>query len=125
MEIVVDTNILISALLREGLTRKIILLSPFDMYTLAFAEEEIQKHKAELINKSKLTDEQFGYLIQLIFGRMSLVPLQDIEPFRDRAIGIMLDIDIADSHSWHWPCCLMLLSGAMTLISRDKMPPRS
>ncbi len=97
MEIVVDTNIIISALLRDGLTRRILLLSPFDMYTLAFAQEEIQKHKAELIYKSKLTDEQFGYLIQLIFSRMSLVPLQDIEPFRDRATGIMMDIDIADS----------------------------
>ena len=67
-----DTNILISALLRDGLTRRIFLLSPFDMYTLAFAEEEIQKHKAELIYKSKLTGEQFGYLIQLIFGRNEL-----------------------------------------------------
>lgn len=97
MEIVVDTNILISALLRDGLTRKIILLSPFDMYTLAFAQEEILKHKAELLHKSNLTDEQFAYLIQLIFARMSLVPLQDIEPFQDRAMCIMKDIDIVDS----------------------------
>jgi len=97
MEIVVDTNILISALLRDGLTRKIILLSPFDMYTLALAQEEILKHKAELIHKSNLTDEQFAYLIQLIFAKMSLVSSRDIEPFRDRATGIMMDIDIADS----------------------------
>jgi len=67
------------------------------MYTLALAQEEILKHKAELIHKSNLTDEQFAYLIQLIFAKMSLVSSRDIEPFRDRATGIMMDIDIADS----------------------------
>jgi predicted nucleic acid-binding protein len=36
MEIVVDTNIMISALLRDGLTRKILLLSPFDIYNSCF-----------------------------------------------------------------------------------------
>lgn len=34
MEIVVDTNVIISALLKDGLTRKIIFLAPFDMYTI-------------------------------------------------------------------------------------------
>jgi predicted nucleic acid-binding protein len=39
MEIVVDTNIMISALLKDNLTRRILLLSPFDMYTLAYAQK--------------------------------------------------------------------------------------
>jgi len=47
MEIVVDTNVVISALLREGLTRKIIFLAPFDMYTVPFTRLEIEKHEAE------------------------------------------------------------------------------
>ena len=97
MEIVVDTNILISALLRDSLTREILLLSPFDMYTLACAQDEIQKHKEELIPKSKLNNEQFEYLMRLLFSKMNLVPAKDIEPFRDRAITIMRDIDLDDS----------------------------
>ena len=41
MEIVVDTNVIISALLKDGLTRKIIFLAPFDMYTVPFTGLEI------------------------------------------------------------------------------------
>ncbi len=82
MEIVIDTNIMISALLRHGLTRKILLLSPFEMHTLACAQEEICKHKAELVHKSKLTDEHFEYLIQILFSKVNLVPAENIEPFR-------------------------------------------
>ncbi|RLI81036.1 hypothetical protein DRP07_08175, partial [Archaeoglobales archaeon] len=52
MEIVVDTNIIISALLREGLTRRIIFLAPFEMYTVPFAKSEIKKHRNELLDKS-------------------------------------------------------------------------
>lgn len=37
MEIVVDTNVIISALLREGLTRKTLFLAPFKFYTLSNA----------------------------------------------------------------------------------------
>jgi predicted nucleic acid-binding protein len=97
MEIVVDTNIMISALLKDNLTRRILLLSPFDMYTLACAHDEIQKHKEELIHKSKLNNEQFDYLIQLLFSKMNFVPAEDIEPFKDSAITIMRDIDPDDS----------------------------
>jgi predicted nucleic acid-binding protein len=99
MEIVVDTNIMISALLKDNLTRRILLLSPFDMYTLACAHDEIQKYKEELIHKSKLNNEQFDYLIQLLFSKMNFVPAEDIEPFKDSAITIMRDIDPDDSPS--------------------------
>jgi predicted nucleic acid-binding protein len=97
MEIVVDTNIIISALLRDSLTRRILLLSPFDMYTLACAQEEIEAHKAELIHKSKLTDEHFEYLIQILFSKMNLVPPENIEPFRNRATTMMKEIDVDDA----------------------------
>lgn len=45
MEIVLDTNILISSLLRNGLTRDIISLKPLKMYTVSYARFEMEKHK--------------------------------------------------------------------------------
>ena len=97
MEIVVDTNIIISALLKEGLTRKIILLAPFEMYTVPFARLEIEEHKAELLNKSGLDDESFQYLIDLIFARIRVVDPSIIEPFKKKAIEIMKSLDVNDS----------------------------
>jgi predicted nucleic acid-binding protein len=67
------------------------------MCTLACAKDELQKHKKELIPKSKLNNEQFDYLIQLLFSKMNFVPDEDIEPFKDSAITIMKDIDLDDS----------------------------
>ena len=81
-EIDVDTNIIISAFLKDGMTRRILLLSPFDMHTIACAQEEIDAHKIEFIQKSRINDEQFEYMMQLIFSKMSLIPPADIEPFR-------------------------------------------
>lgn len=97
MEIVVDTNVIISALLKEGLTRKIIFLAPFDMYTVPFARLEIEKHKAELVDKSGLDDESFQYLLDLIFARIHIVEPGILEPFREKAIGVMDSVDFNDS----------------------------
>jgi len=67
MEIVVDTNIIISSLLRNGITRKIILLSPLKMYTTDYATTEIEAHQKELLRKSKLDEESLSYLLELDF----------------------------------------------------------
>lgn len=97
MDIVIDTNIIISSLLRDGLTRKILLLSPFEMYTLSYAEKEIGANKEELISKSGLDDESFKYIIQVLFSKINLIPLEAIEPFKESAVKIMKEIDINDA----------------------------
>jgi len=97
MEIVVDTNVIISALLKEGLTRKIIFLAPFEMYTVPFAKSEIEKHKDKLLDKSGLDDESFRYLLDLIFSRIHVADVNILEPFKEKAIEIMKNIDINDS----------------------------
>ncbi|MFA6373331.1 MAG: PIN domain-containing protein, partial [Methanothrix sp.] len=92
-----DTNILISSLLRNGLTRDIISVSPFKMYTVLYAKIEMEKHKDELLSKSKLDEKSFGYLKEFIFGKINFIPLEDLAPFKDKAIEVMHDIDIDDS----------------------------
>ncbi|MDD4653730.1 MAG: PIN domain-containing protein [Methanothrix sp.] len=97
MEIVLDTNILISSLLKNGLTRDLISLSPFKMYTVEYAKFEVEKHKDELLSKSKLDEDSFDYLTEFVFGKVSLIPMAELSPFKDEAIKIMREIDINDS----------------------------
>ena len=97
MEIVLDTNILISSLLRNGLTRDLISLSPFKLYTVEYAKFEVEKHKDELLSKSKLDEDSFDYLTEFVFGKVSLIPMAELSPFKDDAIKIMREIDINDS----------------------------
>lgn len=97
MEVVLDTNILISSLLKNGLTRDLILLSPFGMHTVEFSKIEIEKHKEELLLKSKLDEKSFDYLRDFIFRKIDFATVDDIIPFKDRAIEIMREIDVDDS----------------------------
>ena len=97
MEVVVDTNVIISALLRDGLTRRILLLAPFEMYTVPFTKQEIENHKGELLHKSGLDEDSFGHLLDLIFAKMVVVDREVLEPFRKRAGSILKDIDPADA----------------------------
>ncbi len=97
MEVVLDTNILVSSLLKKGLTRDLILLSPLGMHTVEFSKMEIEKHKEELLLKSKLDEASFDYLKDIIFQKIDFATVDDIIPFRDKAIEIMREIDIDDS----------------------------
>lgn len=97
MEIVVDTNVIISSLLRNGLTRKIIFLSHLKMYTVDYAKTEIEVHKEELLSKSKLDERSLNYLNEFIFSKIDLIPIKNIEPFRNKAEEIMSEIDIDES----------------------------
>ena len=97
MKIIVDTNIIISALVKDGLTRKFLFFAPFDFYTVDHAKSEIYKHINELIIKSKISEEAFQYLLDLIFNEIQMVELDIIEPYKEKAVEIMKIIDINDA----------------------------
>lgn len=97
MEIVLDTNVIISSLLRNGITRKILFLAPFEFYTPSSTISEIEKHKKELIRKSKLDTDAFHYMMETIFRKIQIVNLQSIESYKNKSIEIMTDIDVSDA----------------------------
>jgi predicted nucleic acid-binding protein len=97
MEIVLDTNILTSSLLKNGLTRDLISLTPLKMHTVSYAKFEIEKHKDELLARSKLDEKSFDYLTEFLFGKINFIPLEDLAPFKDKAIEVMHEIDIDDA----------------------------
>lgn len=97
MDLVVDTNVIISALLREGITRKLLFFAPFEFYTVPFAKSEILNHMTELIRKSKLDEEAFQYLTETLFAEIQMVEPDIIKPYREKAIEIMKSIDVYDA----------------------------
>jgi len=96
-QVVIDTNVLISSLLRNGGTRKIILLSPLKMHTVDYAKIEIETHKEEILRKSKLDERSLNYLFEIIFSKINFVSLRNFDPFRDKAKETMRNVDIDDS----------------------------
>jgi len=66
MNIVLDSNILFSALIKNSTTRKIIL--DYDGFFLfpSYIFIEMEHHKDELYKKSELSEKEFDDLLHLI-----------------------------------------------------------
>ncbi len=77
MKFVVDTNILISALLKDGLCRELLSDFNFSFFTPSFALSEITKYKEYICKKSLLTEEQFNSILKKIFEYIKIVKLNE------------------------------------------------
>ena len=96
MKIVIDSNVLFSALIKNSITRKIIL--EYNDYFLfpSFVFDELEKHKEELLKKSKLSKEDFEKLLEVLLEKMVVVPPEVLIPYKNRALEIVKKIDIDD-----------------------------
>ena len=97
MNIVIDTNRFISALIKEGTTREIIVKSND---TLLFPEiefQEISKYKDEILEKSGLSEVEFNILLSNLLTKVRIIKTDQIISFKDKADRIMEKIDLDDS----------------------------
>ena len=71
MRIIIDANVLFSALIKESITRKLIL--EYDGYFLFpdFIFQEMEKHRHELVEKSEMNETEFKQLLQLILNAIN------------------------------------------------------
>ena len=96
MNIIIDSNIMIGALLKDSKIREIIVNSSDEMYLPEIALSEINEHKQELLNKSGLTEEDFDELFKRLLKYVNLVPNIEIIKFKDEAYEIIGKIDKDD-----------------------------
>jgi len=96
MNIIIDANVLFSALIKDSITRKIIL--EYDGFFLfpSYVFIELEKHKEELLEKSKMNDGEFNKLLQIILKKVLVVPNQTLLPYKEKAFEIVKDIDPDD-----------------------------
>ena len=96
MIIVIDTNILISALIRDSLTRRIIIGSGMNFVYPEISLHELRKYKEMILEKSGLTADEFNRLFEGILDYIVIVPTEVIREHLKEAKYIMLDIDPKD-----------------------------
>ncbi|MEA2036482.1 MAG: PIN domain-containing protein [Nanoarchaeota archaeon] len=97
MNIVIDSNILFSALIKNSLTRKLIL--EYEGYFLfpGFIFNEMEKHKDELMKKCGMLRSDFNKLFQQILNKVVVVPSKVLTQYREEAVRIVKEIDIDDA----------------------------
>lgn len=95
MKIVVDANIAISALIKDSKTREIMLSTRFDLVSPDFILEEIAKYSDYIGRKAGISRKELDLLMTLIFQSVTVIPAEDYESCKDKALSIMKD-DIRD-----------------------------
>lgn len=96
MRLIVDTSILISSLLKDSITREILLLPTMRFYLPEFALEEIETKKPKMSRLSGLSPDEIHIMLDLMLYNISIVPAQMIKPHLEEASKLIGGIDPND-----------------------------
>ncbi|MBS3064859.1 MAG: PIN domain-containing protein [DPANN group archaeon] len=96
MKFVVDTNIILSALIKDSVTRKILADLNFEFFAPSFSLTEIMKYQEYICKKTLMTPRQFGNLLQTIFENIEIIPGDFYKNYLDEANELMKKIDLDD-----------------------------
>lgn len=96
MKLVIDTNIVISCLLKDSITRKILLLSGFEFYLPEYSLDEIVNHRKEILNRSGLSKEELDILLSILLTYIDIIDEEKIKNHFDEAKRIIGSIDLTD-----------------------------
>lgn len=79
MKLVCDTNIVFSALIAGGKTRELLLSDRIELYAPEFFFTELDNHREEISEKSNLSEDELGLLLDLLFKDTEVVPKEEFE----------------------------------------------
>lgn len=96
MRLVLDTNILIAALIKDSLSREILFLPGFDFLLPEYALEEVNRHRTKIARHSGLRLEEIDLLLSLLLESVTVVPMGRIVPHLKAAEALIGAIDPGD-----------------------------
>jgi len=96
MKYIIDTNILISGLIKDSTTRKILFNKKLQFYLPEYVLVEVNKYIPEIAKKSSLTVKNIENLLNLILEHLNIVPFNEYKKNLERAIKIFGHIDEKD-----------------------------
>ena len=96
MIIIVDVNIILSALIKDSITREIIVKSGQDFCFPEPSLHKIRKYKELILKKSGISEPEFSIILNSIFKFIRLIPTEEILTNWDEAKKIMGHIDPED-----------------------------
>ena len=97
MNIVLDSNVLFSAMIRDSGTRRLIL-EHYGLFLFpSFIFEEIKNHKDELLRKSGMSRVDFDALLDMLLEKVVVIPDEVLLRHKNKASGLVRDIDPDDA----------------------------
>lgn len=96
MRLVVDANVVISALVADSKTRELIVTLEPDLLTPAFVYDEIDNYEELIVEKSGMEPDRVAQFVDLLFQYIETVPADNFYPAIDRADDAIGDTDPDD-----------------------------
>lgn len=96
MQLVVDTNILLS-FFRENPVRLIIINSDFlglEISTPEYVIDELKKNESDILKYSKINLVQFNEILEELKRFIKIIPKQSFEQFKSKAKQLIHDKDV-------------------------------
>ncbi len=97
MHIILDTNILLAALIRDSRTRQLILTLPAKLLLPSFVFEELEQHVAEVLSKSSLLPENLIQVLRILLSRIEIVPDRLLASYMPEARELARELDEKDA----------------------------
>lgn len=94
---VIDTNVLISALIKDSFTRAVLLYSGFEFYYPEISLMEIKKYEKMILKKTGLKIKEFRSLFSTLLRKIKIVPTTFFSDYLKKSEKIMRNIDLDDS----------------------------
>ncbi|WP_433631256.1 PIN domain-containing protein [Halomicrococcus sp. NG-SE-24] len=80
MKLVVDANVVISALIADSKTRELIVTLEPQLLTPETIHEEVENYEELIVEKSGMEPEQVTQFIDLLFQYIEVVPAEEFYP---------------------------------------------
>jgi predicted nucleic acid-binding protein len=93
MKLIIDTSSIISSLIKNGASRKILFSEEFTFITPNHTLKEIFKYKDLICKKAKITTHEFHILFTYIFENITIRPEEEYKKFYNNAKYLINDED--------------------------------
>lgn len=116
MKLVVDTNRIMAALIKDSASRRILYSKTFEFVSAEYSKTEIKHYEKTILEKSELTQLDYNRLFEQLFDRITLFEKTEIKPFFwNAALETMKPIDETDT-----PFLALALQEQCAIWSDDK-----
>jgi len=95
MELVVDTNVVVSALLKAGVSRALLFRPDWKLASPEKLAEEIEKHRQELIEKARMDEGEFETAVRMVLSNIKILQFESYSAHLKKAYEISPDKDDA------------------------------
>lgn len=94
MDLVIDANIIISAIISfGGKTNELIFSDKTDLFAPEYLMEEFNKHKLEILEKSGLAEVELDLALAILYSKIKFIPFSEFKQFISKSKEVCPDAD--------------------------------